>query len=306
MSLTTNVTEFRPTFLELVRRVAPDFDGVGRWKMVRHLDNRAGAPDLLELLRADPAAFDFYQADQTTDVFGKCDGIFAFAGRPNRRALFLGGWRVRGTRSPAPVAIDEVPLALRPLYQHLLNQNDALCNYRYDLAHDPVFQPLERAVEIDWGRGAITWHQWDLEKRVVGLRSQGQFEPCPDYSDIDVRLGKLSEIMANETANPTWHDKLTAVGGVYLLSDRRHNRLYVGKAHGKGGFWARWKAYAQKRSGNVAVDAAFGDGTLALEDTWLSVLQVVPLGPNQARRVDELEARWKVRLRSREVGLNRN
>jgi hypothetical protein len=41
--------------------------------------------------------------------------------------------------------------------------------------------------------------------------------------------------MRHEEANPSWRDKLSAVGGIYLLTDRAHGRLYVGQAGGEAG-----------------------------------------------------------------------
>ncbi len=298
--------EFRPTFIEVVRRLVPGLEGARKWKVVRHQDNRPGAPDLMELLRADRAAFEVYQADQAQDVFGKCEGIFAFVGLPGRRALFAGAWLIKGVKRVPSLGPDDVPVALRPLYEHIAAHERSAESFQYTLQHDVRFEPLEACVEIDWGRSAITWHQWDLAKTVVGLRDAGAHEPCPDYADVELTLGKFADIVKNAQSNPTWQQKLSAVGGIYLLSDRRGNRLYVGQAAGSDGFWGRWQAYAAKNTGNVAVDEAFRLGEIGLEDAWMSILQVVALGPGSRHRVNELESRWKIRLRSKEKGLNLN
>ena len=298
--------EFRPSFIELVRRVVPGFEGGRKWKVVRHMDSRPGAPDLMELLRTNRSAFEIYQADQAQDVFGKCEGVFAFIGLPGRRALFAGAWFVTGvTRSLSP-SPDDVPVVLRPLYQHIAKDEPRPESFQYALQHDMRFAQLERRVVIDWGRGAINWHQWDVAKTVVGFRDEGAHEPCPDYGDIDLTLGKFADIVKNAEANSTWQQKLSAVGGIYLLSDRRRHRLYVGQASGADGFWGRWQAYARMNTGNLGVDEAFRRGEIGLEDAWMSILQVVPLGHGSQGRLNELETRWKVRLRSREKGLNMN
>src|SRR5262245_11120999 len=87
------------TFADLVARVCPALEGIDKWKAVRHLDNRPGVPDLIELFHLDREALEFYQAEQSRDVFGACDGIFSFLGLPGRRALFVGAYQVRGSRT---------------------------------------------------------------------------------------------------------------------------------------------------------------------------------------------------------------
>ena len=84
------------TFADLLKRVCAALEGVDRWKAVRHLDNRPGVPDLVELFHLDREALEFYQAEQSKDVFGACDGIFSVLGLPGRRALFVGAYRVGG------------------------------------------------------------------------------------------------------------------------------------------------------------------------------------------------------------------
>ncbi|XXY54757.1 hypothetical protein WME91_26855 [Sorangium sp. So ce269] len=121
--------------------------------------------------------------------------------------------------------------------------------YYYDLVRDPRFVALEMRVVVDWGPGVLSWHQWALDKPVVELKDPNSLGPCPDYRDIDLSLAKLAFSTRHEEANPSWRDKLLAVGGIYLLTDRARGRLYVGQAGGETGFWGRWRAYADQRTG---------------------------------------------------------
>jgi hypothetical protein len=47
----------------------------------------------------------------------------------------------------------------------------------------------------------------DLESR--DPNSHG---PSPDYLEVDVSLAKLAFLLRHEEANPSWRDKLSAVG----------------------------------------------------------------------------------------------
>ena len=66
-------------------------------------------------------------------------------------------------------------------------------------------------------KGALAWHQWDIDKPVAELREGHELHPCPDYEEIEVSLAKLKFIYAHEAANSSWKDRLSAVGGIYLL-----------------------------------------------------------------------------------------
>lgn len=292
-------------FGELLQKAAPGFDP-RRWKVVRHLDKRKGAPDLVELLHLERDALEFYQADQGSDVFGGCEGIFSFVGLPGRRALFIGAYVVRGVSFALPPSLERVPLALRPLYEAFPETTGTIQRYFYDLMRDVRFAGLEMRVVVDWGQGALAWHQWNVDKPVVELRDPNALEACPDYGEIDVSLSKLAFLFRHEDANPSWRDKLSAVGGIYLLTDHLNHRIYVGQAGGDGGFWARWRHYSELRTGNVALDPDMAAGVVRPDLTTLSILDVVPRGAAAKTVLDRMEARWKRRLCSRQAGYNRN
>jgi hypothetical protein len=294
------------TFTDLVARVCPALEGIDKWKAVRHLDNRPEVPDLVELFHLDREALEFYQAEQSKGVFGACDGVFSFLGLPGRRALFVGGYQVRGSRTATMPDPSTVPGALRGMYEARRRDEPDVVRYYYDLVRDPRFAALEMRVVVDWGLGALSWHQWALDKPVVELRDPNSLGPCPDYREINLTLAKLAFLIRHEEANPSWRDKLSAVGGIYLLTDRAHGRLYVGQAGGEAGFWGRWKEYAEQRTGNVVIDPAFDAGELHPESTTLSILDIVPKSASAKVVLDRLEVRWKERLCTRTTGYNRN
>jgi hypothetical protein len=303
------------TFHDLIQRVVPGFDS-SRWKVVRHLENSREAPDFGDLILTERSTVEFYQCFQGSDLFGNCDGIFSFVGLPSSRALFFGAYLRVGDGTSVRLQSDNpsVPASIKPLWQRWCrDQKPGASSFQYSLERDDRFAPLEGRVIIDWGAGALAWHQWKSDKPVVEIRESGQVAPCPQYPDIDVSLQKIAFLSENEASNPSWVTRLGSVGGIYLLTDHRNDRLYVGQAGAEGiagGFWARWKQYAAGNSGNKLVDAAVSDGSIRVADpeVTLSVLEVIPLGRASKARLDELENRWKKRLRSRHSkhGLNDN
>ena len=49
---------------------------------------------------------------------------------------------------------------------------------------------------------------------------------------------------------PAWSSALSSVGGVYLVSDTKDGKLYVGSATGEKGIWGRWCQYTEGKVGN--------------------------------------------------------
>jgi len=170
------------TFADLLTRLVPDFDG-RRWKVIRHLDRSADAPDLVELFHTNRAAIEFYQTYQGRDIFRNCDGFFSFLGLPGGRARFMGAYRVEGPGQAVllPEANDPlVPSAFRSMWRRWkVAENGVAQNFRYGIVRDPRFQPLEMRPVIAWGAGERAWHQWDLSKPVLELRQPGEIGACP-------------------------------------------------------------------------------------------------------------------------------
>jgi hypothetical protein len=297
------------TFADLIAKVAPDFNLKAKWKAVRHLDSRPGAPDLEGLFRFDRSAFEFYQSIQSSDVFGECEGIFSFLGLPGRKAVFIGAYRVIDSSRIRLEEVSDVPRQLDGIWKTWEREQEPDQKHvRYVLEPDSRFRPLELRAVIDWGQGAVAWHQWDFDKPVASLREGHDLAPCPDYDEIDISLRDLKYIYEHEDANASWRDKLSAVGGIYLLTDHRNNKLYVGQANGDVGFWGRWRDYANGRPENVGVDEAIASKTLQPESVTLSILQVIRRGRGSAETMHERENVWRIRLRTREAahGYNKN
>ncbi|MFX8523724.1 hypothetical protein ABTM10_19505, partial [Acinetobacter baumannii] len=80
----------------------------------------------------------------------------------------------------------------------------------------------------------------------------------------------------------------------------RTREQYVGMASGAGGFLARWREYsATRHGGNVGLKSRDPS------DYQVSILETVGISATDADLL-ALEGRWKAKLQSREMGLNRN
>ena len=154
-------------------------------------------------------------------------------------------------------------------------------------------------ITIGWGGGSSGKRAWvqraeGQDKLVTELHLGAPEEPFPGIMEVNAPLSSLSD------APPGWIQRLAAAKGVYLLSSPHDGSLYVGSAIGDGGFWPRWMEYRSNgHGGNVALVGR------ERSDFVVSVLQVAGLVDTDDA-ILAMEDRWKRKLQSRTLGLNRN
>lgn len=70
----------------------------------------------------------------------------------------------------------------------------------------------------------------------------------PGYDQIDITFSVLSEIVRRQREG--WRVALQNVKGVYLITDIKNGKQYVGSAYGAEGIWSRWECYVGTGHGN--------------------------------------------------------
>jgi len=123
--------------------------------------------------------------------------------------------------------------------------------------------------------------------------------PFPGFDSLVLDYPQLQAIM-REHRYSSWRTALSSVIGIYLITDTRDGRHYVGKADGVDNIRQRWSAYAANgHGGNVELRG------LDPDFFRFSLLRVFdPSTPTRA--IDMSESHFKVALDSRKHGLNRN
>jgi len=121
----------------------------------------------------------------------------------------------------------------------------------------------------------------------------------PGFDRLLLDHAQLLAVM-REHRYAAWRTALSSVIGVYLITDTRDGRQYVGKADGLESIRQRWSTYATNgHGGNVELrgldPATFRYSILRIFD---------PATPT--RVVDEAESHFKNALDTRKHGLNRN
>jgi hypothetical protein len=215
-----------------------------RSKLVRHLDKRY---DVYDLLRR--GWFDAYQATQAKPIFDNLDRIVSFVGLERNRALLVGVYQV-GSKNDAALS------ALPPGCPH--TEWIAPGKFHYDLAKEVGYEALEQRVVIDWGPGALAWHQKITNKAVTEIRAKGSaLTMFTDYLDFTLTFRELKSLFEAPDAHSEWRARLSSVAGVYLILAATSGKQYVGSACGGDGIWGRWANYASGGHGGSIEDVLY-------------------------------------------------
>ena len=101
-------------------------------------------------------------------------------------------------------------------------------------------------------------------------------------------------------AVPSWRAALSAVAGIYVISDTATGKLYVGSATAGEGIWSRWCAYSTSgHGGNVELKALLDrEGPGYANNFQFGVLEIADTHASQDD-VLKREAYWKQLLLSR-------
>ena len=268
-----------------------DLAGIARHevRLLRHQDNRyTGFRSPYVLWRDDRPRFEAYQETQAIGDAGQLRAPYwaSFVGVPGKETLFVGLYaaslvgRLAADR-PHPVTsgVEEA----------------GTCDF-YDLRLLLALEEYAGRLWIDWGKGYRAWIQRGdrVPKPVIELRRAFAEDPFPGFAALAIDLSQV------DTIPRSWMEALAATRGIYLLTCPRTREQYVGMASGGDGFLGRWREYfASGHGGNVGLKSRDPS------DYRVSILETVGTSATTGELL-ALESRWKDKLQSREMGLNRN
>lgn len=252
-------------------------------KVVRHKDSRTEYRDILK----DREQLLEYQRGQKNHVFKDCDYIISFIGLERKRSLFIGVFKV-GDYKKAP--------------------DNHRYNHLYDLTPVHEFKHLEDRLIIDWGKNAISWHQWydKQPKEVIEILPQGYIGDFPGLLNFTLDFDELKILIDNPDANFDWKNHLSSVNGVYMILDTLTGQQYIGSANGKNGIWQRWCDYARTYTGdNKKLVQLIKQDPNYHKNFRFSILQTLPSNITQ-KEIVAIENLYKRKLGSKSHGLNNN
>lgn len=258
-------------------------------RLLRHKDQRAAKGRTpYELWRDNRQKFELYQSTQGIKNRKYLNSRYwaSFVGTPNNETIFVGlygvkyrGLLVQDTQMPHMDGVDKA----------------GSCD-SYELTIEQGFGDLDGKLFIEWGQGKRKWIQRAdrQDKRITELRTEFKEPDFPGFLNFIEALSKIDRI-------PTgWIAAIKSCKGIYLLTCPKTKEQYVGSATGEEGFWQRWQDYIQTGHGNNEALKSRDPS-----DYQVSILEVAgtALTPDDIIR---LEQRWKSKMQSREMGLNRN
>lgn len=266
-------------------------DMKARVKFVRHQDRRYDIGALVK-----NGQLEIYQSFQSRAIFD-CDYIVVFLGLQASKAKFYSVYKVADVRIASP---SDLPSNF--IYPEMLGEND----FHYTLNELNGFDDLRNRVVIDWGRSALSWHQWMKDKEIVEILPKGYVKEFPGYLDFTLAYEELKEIIANPDANREWHVMLSSVAGVYLIVDHRNGAQYVGSAYGEKGILGRWSIYVKNGHGdNLKLKELVQNNQDCVRHFHFTILRTLPKTLTN-KEVIKFEMIYKEKLGTRAFGLNLN
>ena len=160
-------------------------------------------------------------------------------------------------------------------------------------------------------RGRAFYLERHFDKMMISeiLKQPYSGEVFPGYENINHDFNKLIPIFENE--NKDWKAALKNVKGVYVITDKKKGKTYVGSAYGDSGIWSRWSCYIGTGHGNdvelINHLKQYKDGyQYAKEHFKLALLEYRSMKVDD-KIIIERENYWKDVLLSRgKFGFNKN
>ncbi|MBP5449128.1 MAG: GIY-YIG nuclease family protein, partial [Spirochaetales bacterium] len=131
-------------------------------------------------------------------------------------------------------------------------------------------------------------------------------EIFPGYENINHDYSVLETIFKTEKSD--WKTALENVKGVYLITDKKNGKMYVGSAYGEGGRWERWSNYICSLDGGnkQLMELINNKGEKYVQNNFKYTLLEIFAMHASAESIIERENYWKEKLMTREHGYNSN
>lgn len=277
--------------------------------LLRDIMNRAGInPNNVKLIRhalSDQKCKEYYNngwvkeytAIQKRDISKGYDYLMVFYSGDGTSAIFDSLYKVKGSY---PNAIKNMPDEFRAPEDF-----DGEGVY-IDLERLDTLNEYENRLIIEWGKSTRKWDQkGTTDKEVLAIQAVQKY-PFLGYEKLIRMYDELKEIIEEPALYSDWHTALSAVKGVYLITDTTNGKQYVGSAYGENGILGRWTEYVEtKHGGNKKLIELLKEDPKRHKSFQFSILQVLPKAITD-EEVINIEKLYKDKLLTRDFGLNDN
>lgn len=197
------------------------------------------------------------------------------------------------------------------LYQRMGVEYKKDANYfYYDLKQVQDCAELSGRLVVKFGRkfrqSYLLADRWSESILVSELKPERlTLSEFPGFKSVNLSKRELDVVIRQSI--PSWRGALSSVSGVYVISDTKSGKLYIGSAYGEGGIWSRWSQYSSSGHGNnVELRTLLNElGAKTTDAFRFSILEVADVHANK-NEVITRETHWKNVLLSRTYGYNSN
>ena len=255
--------------------------------------------ELMWLAAEKPEVFNAYQRCQTPRVerqMEQASHVASFIGHEPGHALFVGLYK-NGVPRKVSHHWRQRESSFRELMQLGMPNGPNDCLW-FDLQMTPILLRWQGKLVIKWPGKELSYSRWAHKGSrfdVEVIHDESQLAAgVPDWRSLVLRWDELDRIPKS------WKAALREWRGIYFIFDTRTKKGYVGSAYGNDNILGRWLGYAKSgHGGNRRLRTLRPDG---FQFSILERMSQDTLPEEMIKRENE----WKVRLHTREFGLNEN
>lgn len=188
-------------------------------------------------------------------------------------------------------------------------QNDHPGNYQYKTKLIESLDSIDGRLVINFDKKSrasyLNAERWEESLEIAYLMTKKHtIQSFPGSKNVLISKRKLDFIISQSI--DSWRGALVDRKGIYLITDTKTGKLYVGKADGKEGLWQRWSSYSKTGHGdNKELKKILKKhGKSYSQNFQFSILET--LGDKSDESINSREEHWKQVLKSRDFGYNDN
>ena len=174
---------------------------------------------------------------------------------------------------------------------------------------------------VDWKNTPQGFYYTSQDKidsvKISSISSKSYFERGDDFPGYE-NVSKSYLELRRHWHHKSWQEQLSTVYGVYVITDTKTGKLYVGSAYGEQGVYGRWSAYLtdgydkeeleDSKYPNLQLKNLVNKNGIAYIQEYFqyTLLEIFPKTELGKQKTLEREKYWKMVFKTREFGYNSN